>query len=176
VLRAQGELVELLPAIDDFLEVDAESPGVRSLALRVLTDVDSLDAVREHAEVWIALDPGAEVAYREVARVYRDTFGPDAALRLLLEGREAIGADDVFALEVGDLLLAVDDPAGAAREWAAAVGADGGRTAAVSRRLSELEDGREEVGGSPPASPWISASATGTMAWCGRWPTRWTAG
>lgn len=146
VLRAQGDVQELLPAIDAYLEVDPDSPGVRSLGLRVLADVDSLDALRDDAEEWMELDPREAVAYREVARVYEDAFGADAAMEVLVRGREAVGAPDAFALEMGDLLVAADDLEGAAREWAAAVGDDGGQTTTVSRRLSELPEGRREVG------------------------------
>lgn len=146
VLRAQGQVVELLPAIDAYLAVDPDSPGVRSLALRVLTDVDSLDAMRRQAESWIERDPQGAVAYREIARIYQDAFGPEEAMAVLRRGREAVGADDAFALEIGDLLVAADDRAGGATEWAAAVGDDGGQTAAVSRRLAELPEGRREVG------------------------------
>ena len=146
VLRAQGEVVELLPALDAYLAVDPDSPGVRSLTLRVLTDVDSLDAVRRQAESWIERDPTGAVAYREIARVYEDAFGPEEAMAVLRRGRQAVGTDDAFALEIGDLLVAADDRAGGAAEWAAAVGDDGGQTAAISRRLTDLGEGRREVG------------------------------
>lgn len=146
VLRAQGQVGELLPAIDAYLAVDPDSPGVRSLALRVLTDVDSLDAMRDHAEAWIERDPRAAVAYREIARVYDDAFGPTEAMEILRRGRSAVGSDDAFALEIGDLLVGADDRPAGAREWAAAVGDDGGQTAAISRRLSDLSEGRREVG------------------------------
>lgn len=146
VLRAQGQVVELLPAIDAYLEVDPDSPGVRSLSLRVLVDVDSLDAVRAEVDEWLALDPTAEVAYREAARVHEDAFGPDEALALLRRGRETLGEPEVFALEIGDLLLEAGDQAGAAAEWAAAVGDDGGQTAAVSRRVSNVDEGRRSLG------------------------------
>lgn len=145
VLRAQGEVVEILPAVYAYLEEDPESPGVRSLALRVLADVDSLDAMRDQAEAWLALDPREEVAYREVARAYRAALGPDAAMELLLRGRATLGEAGVFALEVGDLLAAAGDAEGAAREWAAAVGDDGGQGATVSRRIGELTFGRRAV-------------------------------
>lgn len=146
VLRAQGDVVELLGPIDAFLQVDPSSPGVRSLALRVLVDVDSLDAVRAHAEEWLELEPRAEVAHREIARVYREVFGIDEARRVLEEGRSALGSDEAFALEIGDLLVASGARLEGAREWATAVGDDGGQTAAVSRRVTSLVEGREEVG------------------------------
>ena len=145
VLRAQGRVGELMPAIDAFLEVDPAAPGVRSLALRVLLETESLDALRDQARAWLELDPTAEVAYREISRVYRDAFGARAAEELLREGRETIGEDDVFALELGDVLVASGELEAAATEWAAAVGDDGGQTAAVSRRLVGLEEGGVEV-------------------------------
>lgn len=142
VLRAQGDVVEILPAVYAYLDEDPESAGVRSLSLRVLTDVDSLDAMQEQAEAWLVHDPGAEVAYREIARAYELALGPDAAMELLLRGRATIGDDAVFALEIGDVLARAGDAEGAAREWATAVGDDGGQAAAVSRRIDEVESGR----------------------------------
>lgn len=146
VLRAQGQVVELLPAIEGYLAVDPDNPGIHALALTVFTDVDSLDAVRRHAESWIERDPGSSVAYREIARIYQDAFGPEESMAVLRRGRTALGSDDAFALEIGDLLVAADDRAGGATEWAAAVGDDGGQTAAISRRLTDLTEGRREVG------------------------------
>lgn len=145
VLRAQGDVVQVLPAVYAYLDEDPESPGVRSLALRVLADVDSLDAMRGQAAKWLALDPKSEVAYREIARAYEVALGPDAAMDLLLTGRETIGNDQVFALEIGDLLAGGGDLDGAAREWAAAVGDDGGQVAAVSRRIGGLSSGSRAV-------------------------------
>lgn len=145
VLRAQGDVTEILPAVRAYLDEDPESAGVRSLALRVLADVDSLDAMRAQAEAWIELDPEAEVAYREVARAYELALGADAAMQVLQEGRATIGDDAVFALEIGDLLTRSGDTEGAAREWAIAVGDDGGQAATVSRRIEEVPSGRWAV-------------------------------
>ncbi|MDH3270084.1 MAG: hypothetical protein OEN56_02055 [Gemmatimonadota bacterium] len=146
VLGAQGQVVEILPAVYAYLEQDPESPGVRSLALRVLTDVDSLDAVRAQAEAWLALDPQAEVAYREVARVYERAFDADEAMSVYRRGRTRIGEDEVFALEIGDLLAAEGDYDAAASEWTTAVGDDGGQAVTIARRIVELEAGRDVLG------------------------------
>jgi len=138
VLRAQGEVVSIMPAIDEFLEATPDSPGVRSLELRVLADVDSLDAVRREAEEWIALQSEREVVYREVSRVYARVFDERAALAVLSRGRDRLGDPTAFALEIGDLHAAEGDATAAAREWAAAVAPEGAQVSTLSRRLGEL--------------------------------------
>ena len=61
ILRHQGEIIRILGSIDSFLEKEPESSGVRFLKLRVLTDVDSLQAVRREAEVWLDTNPEVRV-------------------------------------------------------------------------------------------------------------------
>jgi len=140
VLRRQGEIVEILPSVAAFLREQPRSSGVRSLELRVLSEVDSTEAVRRQAEAWLEADPGEEVPYREIARVYERTFGADAALDLLRDGREEVGTDDALALEMGDLLAVSGDVEGAADEWARAVGRDAAQVSTVTRRVVGLEE------------------------------------
>jgi tetratricopeptide (TPR) repeat protein len=140
VLRRKGEIVTILPAVDAFLAQQPQSSGVRSLELRVLAEVDSTEAVRRKAEAWLEADPGEEVPYREVARIYEQTFGSDDALDLLYAGREAVGRDDALALEIGDLLATSGRINDAAEEWALAVGRDAAQVSTVTRRVTGLSD------------------------------------
>ena len=146
VLRAKGEMVELLPAVDRFLEHEPESSGVRYLKLRVLMEVDALDALRAAAEQWLNLDPTSEVPYREVARVYERAFGIDEALGLLRGRRAVTGRNDALALEIGDLLAAMGDTDSAVDEWALAVGDDAIQRATITRRIQGLTSGVAEAG------------------------------
>lgn len=146
VLKAQGQTIELLPPIDRFLARDPASSGVRYLKLRVLADVDSLDALRAEAEEWLDSDPSNEIPYREVARVYERAFGQDEALVLLRRGREATGRPDALALDLGDLLADMGDRDAAIAEWALAVGDDGAQTVTVIRRVQSMQSGAEEAG------------------------------
>jgi hypothetical protein len=146
VLRADGRTAAILPAVDEFLAREPKSSGVRYLKLRVLSEVDSLDALRGEAERWFALDPRSDIPYREVARVYERAFGREAALEALRRGRAAIGREDALALEIGDVLAAGGDIGEAVREWARAVGDDGAQAAAIARRVQGLPaEGREEA-------------------------------
>jgi tetratricopeptide (TPR) repeat protein len=140
VLRAKGEIVTILPAVDAFLAEQPQSSGVRSLELRVLSEVDSTEAVRREAEAWLSIDPGEEVPYREIARVYERTFGSDEALELLYRGRDELGRNDALALEVGDLLVASGRIEEGAEEWARAVGRDAAQVSTVTRRVTGLEN------------------------------------
>ena len=145
VLRAKGEIVSVLAPVDAFLAQDPESPGVRSLKLRVLAEVDSADAVRREADAWIASDRRSEVPYREVSRVYDRLFGGEAGLAVLRDGRRAIGRPDALALEIGDLLAAGGDVEGAASDWALAVDEDSGQVATVTRRVQALSQGSDRA-------------------------------
>ncbi len=140
VLHMKGDVVAILPAIDAFLEEQPRSSGVRALKLRVLSEVDSTDAVRREADAWLAVDPGEEVPYREIARVYEQTFGTEDALDLLRDGREAVDTDDALALEIAALLAASGDVEGAADEWARAVGRDAAQVSTVTRAVMALEE------------------------------------
>ncbi len=146
VLRAKGELGAILPVVDTFLTRSPTSAGVRYLKLRVLIEVDSLEALAPEAEAWFGLDPDAEAPYREVSRAYERAFGPEEALQILHRGRRAVGTNDALAMEMGDLLATMGSLDLAVDEWALAIGSDGGQTAAVSRRVSGLAEGREEAG------------------------------
>jgi tetratricopeptide (TPR) repeat protein len=139
VLRAQGSTARILPVVDDFLRREPGASGVRYLKLRALVDIDSLEALPAEAEAWFRLNPGSDAPYREVSRIWETAFGPAAALEVLRRGRAALGASDALALEIGDVLVAVD-PEAAVREWARAVAPDGSGAALVGRRISDLPD------------------------------------
>ena len=144
VLRNQGEIIRILPAVDAFLAEDPSSSGVRYLKLRVLTEVDSLDAVRREADVWRAAEPESEVAYREIGRAFERAFGAEEALDVFRQGREVVGPG-ALAMEIGDLLAATGHPLDAADEWATAVGDDAAQVSTVTRRVQGLTEGADEA-------------------------------
>ena len=144
VLRNQGEIIRILPAVNAFLAEDPASSGVRYLELRVLTEVDSLDAVRREAEAWLAADPENEVAYREIGRAYERAFGANEALDVLRQGRDIIGPG-ALAMEIGDLLAATGRTAEAADEWAVAVGDDAAQVSTVTRRVQGLTEDSDQA-------------------------------
>lgn len=146
VLRSKGEPRAILPAVDTFLVHDPDASGVRYLKLRVLTDLDSLDAVRAEGERWLRDQPDAEATYREVARIYERAFGSEQALEVLRRGRAALHRDEALALEIGDLLVASGDVDGAVDEWAKAAATKGVDVRTITRRIRELPEGGAEAG------------------------------
>lgn len=138
VLRAKGEVAELLPIVDAFLELESD-PDVHGLKLALLAEVGSTPDVVAEAERWISSDRTDPVTYRKVAEVYERVLGPERALAVLREGRTA-SADESLSLEIGDVLASGDDLDGALDQWARAVGEDGSGTEAVRARLMELGD------------------------------------
>ncbi len=145
VLRGQGRVVEVLPYADRFLEAAPASTGPRYLKLRVLVEVDSLEAVRAEGEDWIHRDPSAVEPYREVARILGEVLGHRSAVDVLEEGIEAAEGGYDLALDLGDLHFEDGAFQEAGRAWAEAVGPAGENGPAVLRRVSRLEGEREVV-------------------------------
>lgn len=143
VLRSQGEPEAVLPVVRDFLSVDPGRAQVRLLELRVLAELDSLDAVRRRASAWAADDPSPST-YRELVVLYETTFGADEALELLRRGRNATGDEELLAFEMGDLLWLSGDAQGALAEWVVAVGDDGSGVAPMARRIRDLPEDRAD--------------------------------
>lgn len=140
VLRARGEPRALLPVADTFLAHDPTASGVRQLKLRVLVEVDSLEAVEAEAELWFRAQPASETAYREVARLYERAFGASKAMETIERGRAATANPSALALEMGDLLAATHEIPRALEEWALAVGDDGAQASTVARRVAGLPE------------------------------------
>ena len=94
------------------------------MKLRVLVELDSLDALEPEADAWFRMESGSPDPYREVSRLYQRALGNEAALELLQEGREALDDPDALALEMGDLYQRMGDGPRAVAEWAKAVRSD----------------------------------------------------
>ncbi len=139
VLRQKGEVLRLLPYVDGHLR-RREDSGIRSLKLQLLVEADSLDALAEEAESWLAQRPDDETTYAEVARAYETAFGHDRAIQVLESGRERLGGD-ALALVIGDHYAADGDVDAAVDEWTKAVGDAGMNVPAVRRRILGLAEG-----------------------------------
>lgn len=140
VFRAQGFPEKILPVLNIFISNNSSAGGVRYLKLRVLEDLGLLEELEEEANRWIESDPELEEPYREVARVYKDVFGPRRAIEILRIGREMTSRGNAFALEIGDLLAASDEVGVAVEEWATAVREDAEQAGAIIKRIQELSD------------------------------------
>lgn len=144
VLRAQGRTVDMLPVTGRLLAIDGMAPGVRLLRLRVLADVDSLDALVRETRAWIELAPADPVPYREAAPLWERALGPERALELLGQGRRAIGEPTVLALEMGDVLVRAGRPVDAVGEWTrVAVPGEGGE--GILRRVAQIDEPSERA-------------------------------
>lgn len=135
VLRAKGEAHELRPLVTAFL-AHTSDVEVRALALRLMVEADSIQAMVTEAEQWISSEP-SEAVFSSVAGVYQQALGPERALEVLRRGRARLGGD-VLALQTGDVLVAAGDVQGAADEWARAVAGDGSGMEAVRSRIDRL--------------------------------------
>lgn len=138
VLRSRGELREILPVLERFIEADPGSTLARFLQLRTLGDLGDSEGLRSAAEAWIAAEPGSPEAYREIARVYGNVRGPDAALSVLDRGREALDDPGALGVERGRALAEAGRIDEAARAWAGAAGSSGWAPHDVARRIREI--------------------------------------
>lgn len=145
ILRTRSRVARVLPHVDRFLEGNPGASGPRYMKLRVLVEVDSLGALESAAEAWFEADPRSADPYREVARIYQRVYGEERALAVLREGREASGASDALALEIGDALARMGDGPGAVAEWALALRDPRADVDGVLRRLERLEGDREAL-------------------------------
>jgi len=144
ILRAKGELQELLPLVDAFLSHRDDS-GVRSLMLQLLVETGSPEGMEVEAQRWMTRSPRDETVYVEVARAYEMAYGPERALEVLEQGREQIGPD-ALAVAMGDYRAARGDLNGAVDEWVKAVSADESNVQMVRRRIEALSEGETEAG------------------------------
>ena len=147
ILRNQGRVAEILPYADRFLEEDPEASGVRYMKLRVLAEVDSLEAMEPAARAWFRWEPGSPDPYREVARLYQRTLGTEAALAILEEGRRSLGDPDALALEMGDLLAELGRDRDAVAAWSRSLAAGETELDAVLRRVRGLQADGGSVAG-----------------------------
>jgi tetratricopeptide (TPR) repeat protein len=140
VLRSQGRVVAVLPAADRFLSAVPEASGVRYLKLRVLAEVDSMDAMLRETDAWIWYAPADPLLYRQALPLWERVYGPEQALELLSRGRLASGDPVTLALDIGDLLMSAGRTVDAVAEWARATGSAGERGAEILRRLAQIDN------------------------------------
>ena len=144
MLTRKGEPEAILPLVADFLAMEPGRAQVRLLELRVLSEVDSLDAVRRKADEWRETHP-SEDTYRDLVELYSSTFGAGEALELVASGRSALDEPGLRAFEVGDLQASMGNLDAALSEWEEGVGDDGAGVAPAARRLRDLSEGRDEA-------------------------------
>jgi tetratricopeptide (TPR) repeat protein len=147
IFRTQGRIGELLPLLDAFKARAPDASTPRYLKLRVLAEVDSLSALEQEAEQWMGREPRSPGPYREAARAYERALGAERALDVLRRGLRSVDDPATLELDLGDLLVRTGDLREAATAWSRAIGEEGEQTAAVTRRVSQLEGGRPELVG-----------------------------
>ena len=145
VLRSQGRIEEILPVAHRYRDSEPDAAAPRILMLRVFTEVDSQDDLVEAAEAWVEQSGTSPEPYREVSRIFQRVFGPERALAVLEDGRDALGQPSLFAMEIGDLLRDVGRMEEAVLQWARVIGDDGAQVSAVMRRVTEIEKDRAEL-------------------------------
>jgi tetratricopeptide (TPR) repeat protein len=145
ILRTRSRVGEILPYVDRYLASRPDASGPRYMKLRVLVEIDSLEAVDDAARAWFEAEPASADPYREVARLIQPVLGGARALEILLEGREALGERGALALEVGDARMRLGDEEGAVREWAVALESPRTDLDGVLRRLERLGGDREAL-------------------------------
>jgi tetratricopeptide (TPR) repeat protein len=143
VLKSKSHLLELRPFVDAFL-TEKEDPEVHGLELELMVAADSTDAMVDEAKHWLDQARRDPAAYRTVADVYEQTFGPERALEVLQSGRAALGPP-ALALELGDMLVKTGSLDEGVDEWARSVAEDGSGIDVIEHRLDGLGDRKSEA-------------------------------
>lgn len=145
IMRTQGRLEELLPALERLLAAEPGSALGHQMRVRLLAELDRGAELESALEDWIDATPRLETPYREAARLWLERGDADRALRVLERGRSRLGRADALGLELGDAALMLGDLNRVVREWDRAIGADGRGFTLVRRRLAALPDGGARV-------------------------------
>ncbi len=145
VLRTQNRVREVLPFAERYAEIEPNTSSPRLVQLRVLTELEDEDGLRDAAESWMDSGRSSPEPYREVGAVFARVFGSEQALSILQRGRDDLGQPSLFAMEMGDLLKDLGRMDEAVLEWGAVLGDDGSSVSAVMRRVGEIEEDRERL-------------------------------
>ena len=145
VLRSQGRIEEILPVTLRYRDREPDAAAPRILLLRVFTELDKRDQLVQTAEEWVEQSGTSPEPYREVSRVFQRVFGPERALSVLEDGRDALAQPSLFAMEIGDLLRDLGRIEEAVLQWARIIGDDGAQVSPVMRRVTEIEEDRAEL-------------------------------
>lgn len=137
VLRRQGRVGDVLPAVDRFLALEEGAAGPNLLKLRVLVELDSLREARAAADAWMVADPESPDPYREAAALFQEAFGPEEALATLRRGSAALERP-LLAVETADILLQMGDHSAAMQEWSRALGDEGAQLPAILERVGRM--------------------------------------
>jgi hypothetical protein len=141
LLKIQGRLPEIAPAVDRLLARDPKSVIGHQMRLRIHDDLDDERRLDAAIRAWVSATPHLETPYREGAQIWRQRGEHAKAAALLAQGRKRIDRADALALELGDVHAEAGDHRNAAAEWSRAVGAEGRGLMLVQRRLQQLPDG-----------------------------------
>lgn len=163
MLRRRARLSELLPFVDRYQEARPDGKAIRHLELRVLAELDSLDALETAAREWIERDGVSLETYAEIAAVFEGALGPDRALDVVGEARKATGRPGALALEAGTILARSGRPGAAGREWSRAIEDDGRNLSLVLREIDALPGDTREVVGTLLANLELDADSAGGL-------------
>ncbi len=116
----------------------AANPGNTEILARIgdiYSDREMFDRAARYWERIPEVAPGESGGYLEAATIYWDYFDFDHALRLLNEGRKALGDETLYGYEEGAIYEGKRDYTRAIQEYANAALAAGGESPALNRLL-----------------------------------------
>ena len=146
IFREQGTLEEILPLVDNYLEINSGGAVARSLALKVYQELGDLDNLKKSAEDWLIVDGNKPEPYRKISEIFLEIYGEEEALEILKRGERSLKEPSQFTLRIGDLLMEMGRYDSAAIAWAKGIGDDGSQTSAVIRRVVAIgEEGQNSI-------------------------------
>ena len=132
---------ELTGPAEALLARDPSNEAAYSVAMRGWAAAGRPDSVASVANRWARAEPGSETPYREWGSTLLGQRDLAGAKRAYLTGRERLGDPATLAGEMALLLAGENDWAGAAREWALAMGRYPGYRLTARNALARAPDG-----------------------------------
>ena len=141
-----GEPERVLPWAEEAVRIDDSGlPAVRHVWIRALSGAGLQDSALSAAGRWVREEPLEQAAYVELSGLWARAGERAVAIRVLEEGRSAIGSNRLFVQELAALKAGLRSYGPAAVEWRAMLAWGEVGVEAVERRISDPATRRDDA-------------------------------
>lgn len=141
-----GEPERVLPWAEKAVRLDDSGlPGVRQVWIRSLSSAGLQDSALSVAGRWVREEPLEQAAYVELSGLWARAGDGGIAVRVLEEGRSAIGSNRLFVQELAALKAGLGSYGPAAVEWRAMLTWGEAGVDAVERRINDPATRRDDA-------------------------------
>jgi len=144
--KRSGEPERVLPWAEEAVRLDDSGlPALRYVWIRALSGAGLQDSALSVAGRWVREEPLEQAAYVALSGLWARAGERAVAIRVLEEGRSAIGSNRLFVQELAALKAGLSSYGPAAVEWRAMLMWGEVGVEAVERRISDPSTRRDEA-------------------------------